>query len=103
MSADDDGGVGVRKQLCTGQQVVCRCGEGVFVSLPVHRLAHELLGCRVGNGSNCHVGCGESVGVIEWAGDAEVGEVDIRVVCVEVSDQDVGRFDVAMEQPLLWA
>ena len=78
-----------------------RGGERVLVGSPVHRLAHELFGCGVGDGADGHVGRGEAAGVVEWSGDAEVGEEDAGVIGVEVGDHDVGGLDVAVQQTLL--
>ena len=84
-----------------GQQVVGRGGERVLVGSPVHRFAHELLWRGVGDGADGHVGRGDAAGVIEWSGDAEVGEEDARVIGVEVGDDDVGGLDVSVQQALL--
>ena len=37
VAADDNGRIGVRKQLCAGQQVVGGRSKGVLVSSTVHR------------------------------------------------------------------
>ena len=64
-------------------------------------LAHELFGGRVGHGADGHVGRGDAAGVIEWSGDAEVGEEHTGVIGIEVGDDDVGGLDVAVQQTFL--
>ena len=51
VAADDDGGIGVREQLRTGQQVVGGGREGVLVGAPVDVVAGELFGGSVRDGS----------------------------------------------------
>jgi hypothetical protein len=45
-----------------------------------------------------HVGCGQTADVTELSGDAEIGEQDPAFPCGWLTKQDVGGFDVAMQQ-----
>ena len=46
VAADDDGGIGVREQLRTGQQVVGGGHEGLLVGAAVDVQPHELFGAE---------------------------------------------------------
>jgi hypothetical protein len=51
-----------------------------------------------GDGAHGHVGGGQPADVVEVAGDAEVGQQDSTRTRVRDGEQDVGRFDVAVQQ-----
>jgi hypothetical protein len=61
-----------------------------YVSLPVWQ-----------HGAHGHVGGGQPADVVEVAGDAEVGQQDSTRTRVRGGEQDVGRFDVAVQQAAL--
>ena len=98
MPADDDGRVGVRKQLCAGQQVVGRRRQGILVGSTVHCLAHELFWGGIGDRADGHVGGGNADGVIKWSGDTEISEEDAGFIALHVGYDDVGRLDVPVQQ-----
>ena len=53
----------------------------------------------VGESAQSEICSGEPGRVVEGAGDAEVGEVGAAVAdAVGLSDQDVGRFDITVQQ-----
>ena len=79
VAADHDGGIGVSKRWCPGQEVIGGGGQGVLVGPAVDVLAHELFGCGVGDGAHRHVGGGQSAGVVKGSGNAEVGQEDSLV------------------------
>ena len=101
VAADHHGGLGISKRRGPGQEVVGGCGQGVLVGAAVDVLAHQLLGGGVVNGADCHVRGGQSADVIDRAGNAEVGQEDSPLVLVVyVGEQDVGGFNVAVQQAL---
>ena len=80
-----------------GQQVERGTSEGVLVGPSVQIGALELLGRAVGGGTHRHVRCGQPADLTKLARDAEVCEQDASSG-VGVTQQDVGRFDVTMQQ-----
>ncbi|ODQ94444.1 hypothetical protein BHQ17_08960 [Mycolicibacterium holsaticum] len=69
-----------------------------MVSSPIHLLAHQLFGGCVCDRAHGHVGSGDTTGVFKWSRDPEVREKDIGFVVIEVGNDDVGWFDVAVQQ-----
>jgi hypothetical protein len=100
MSAYHEDWIGVWEQLHARQQVVGGGGEGVLISSPVQVLAHELFGRGVGDSAHGHVGSSDAARVIQWAGNTEVGERNLFIIAVEISDDDVGGLDVSVQQAL---
>ncbi len=98
--ADDDRRVGVLERRHPGEQVIGRRGQRVLVGVTVYVVALELFGCGVGHRADRHVGSGQPAGLTHPPGDAEVGEHDPVVTGVGEAQQDVGRFDVAVQQAL---
>jgi hypothetical protein len=101
--ADESDGVVLRFEWgCASEEVVGRGGQRILVGAAVEFLAHELLGCGVGESAQGSVRRGESVGVGgvgKWSGDAEVGEVHPAAPgAVGIRQHDVGGFDVAVHQ-----
>ena len=86
------------RKLRTGEQVIGGGCQGVLVSTTVDVLTHQLLWGRVGHRPNGHIGRGESADVVNIAGDPEVGQQNSPRTRVRTGEQDVGRFDVAMQQ-----
>ncbi|ODQ84668.1 hypothetical protein BHQ17_26475 [Mycolicibacterium holsaticum] len=82
MTTDDDGRVGVREDLRSGQQVVGRRGQRVLVGPTVQRIAHQLFGCRIGDRADGHVGRGDAARIVERAGDPKVGKKDLGIACL---------------------
>jgi hypothetical protein len=72
VAADDDGGIGVREELRSREEVIGGRGQGVLISTTIDVLAHQLLGRGVGHGAHGHVGGGEPADVVDVASDAEV-------------------------------
>ena len=83
------------------QQVKCSSSQGVLVSAPVDGLAHQLLGRGVANRSQRHIGGRKAADAFEFASNPEVGQQDSSPVQVGGSNQDVGRFDVTVQQTAL--
>ena len=98
--ADHDRRVGVLERRHPGEQVVGGGGQRVLVCMPVDALALELFGRGVGDRADRHVGSGQRAGLPDPARDAEVGEHDPRVTGLGPAEQDVGGFDVPMQQAL---
>ena len=99
MGADDGDGVGVGEECCASEELVGGGGQGVLVGSAVEGVTGELLGGGVGEGADGEAGGGETGGVVEGPGNAEVGEVDAALaVGVGLTKQDVGGFDVAVQQ-----
>ena len=72
-------------------------GQRVLVGAAVDVLPHQLLGRRVGDGSDGHVGGGQTADVVDGLGDAEVGQQDSPLcVIVDVGEHDFGGLDVAV-------
>jgi hypothetical protein len=76
-----------------------------LIGAAVELFSHELLGCRVCDGTNRHVGGRQAADVINRAGYTEVGEKDSSFVIfiVGVCQHDVGWLNVAVQRPRLWA
>ena len=91
----------MREQLRPGQQVINGRRERVLIGSTIDWLTHELLGGGIGDRADGHVGGGDAAGVIEWSGDAEVGDEHAGVVRIEVGNNDVGGLDVAVKKAFL--
>ena len=101
VTADRRDGVGDRKQWCPGQEVVGGRGQSVLVGAPIKDVAIELLRRGVRHCSQRHVRRGHPGGVSQLAGDAEITEEHPGVPAgVRRADENVRRFDVAMQQSL---
>jgi hypothetical protein len=81
--------------------VKCGAGQRILVGTPVDRLAHQLLGRRIGHRAYRHVGPGQPGGVINAPRDAEIGQEDPLRLPIGVGQQDVGRLDIAVQQPAM--
>lgn len=87
---------GARERDRTGQQLVERAAEGVHIGAVIDGAAAQLLGGRVREGRRESAAFG---GVMCGPGDAEIADQHaIRTVGVG-GEQDVRRFQVAMQQP----
>ena len=84
-----------------GQEVKRRAGQRVLVRAPIDRLPHQLFGRGVRHRAHGHVRGRQPRGVIDAAGDAEVGQINPPRVRIGILQQDVGRFDIAVQQPAL--
>ena len=78
-----------------------RGSQRVLIRPTVERPAEELLGGHVVDGPHCDVGVGEVAGVVDSAGDPEVGQQHPSPVAIGCGDEDVLGFDVTMEQTAL--
>ncbi len=85
-----------------GEQFVENAAQRVDVDAVVQSAGLDLLRCGVGEGGEHVAGTGELAGLIHCLGDTEVGEQHALGLfgIVAVGEQDVGRFDVAMPQPV---
>ena len=79
-----------------GEQLIHDHPERVQVAAPIGDMALGLLRAEVGSRPDHRSGAGELFGVVEGAGDAEVGDLHGAVG----GEQDVRRLDVAMHQTL---
>ncbi len=100
MFGDDSRRTGVIVGLRPGEQVKSGARQCILISSRVDRLTHQLLGRGIGNRPDGDVGRGQSR-VVDTARDPEVGQKHPLRLQPRVSDQDVGRFDVPMQQPTL--
>ncbi|MDX2644123.1 hypothetical protein PV341_11135, partial [Streptomyces sp. PA03-1a] len=83
-----------------GEQLVEQAPQRVLVGARVHRRAVDLLRREVGGRPHGHPGRGQpGRRVGDDLGDAEVEDLDLAVS----RDHHVGRFDVAVDQPLRMA
>ena len=81
------------------EQLVGRRRQRVLIGPAVDVLVgSELLGRRIGNRADRHVRAGERTDLADAAGNTEVRQQDSLVIGVRIGDQDVGRFDVAVQQ-----
>ena len=97
--ADHHGGIGIDIRLRAGQQVKRGAGQRILIGAPVDRLTLQLFGRRVGRGAHRHVGRGQPRRIVDAPRDAEIGEKDSARLPVGVAQQDVGRLDIAVQQP----
>ena len=81
----------------SAEQVVGGRRERVLVGPAVHRGIGQLLGCRVVDRSHGHVGAGQPAGLVHRPGDPEIRQQDPPPR--PAGEQDVGWFDVAVQQP----
>ncbi len=94
---DDRLGRGPGEWRFAGHHLVEHAAERVDVGAAVEvGLAAGLLGTHVGRGADGEPGLGERAGILGGPGDAEVGHQRVPLV-----DQDVGRLDVAVDDPPL--
>ncbi len=101
MAANDDGGVGMCEKLRTREQVVGRSCQRVEVCATVNLFAHQLFWSSVGDGADSHVGCSDTAAVIEWSRDSKICQKDVLLIGSQIRDDDVGGFDITMQQALL--
>ena len=90
--------VGVGERRGAGEQVKRRRRQRVLVGAAVEVGSDQLLGGRVSDGAHRDVGLGDSADVGELTGNAEVRQQDSVIVLVRVGQQDVGGFDVPVQQ-----
>ena len=99
--ADDGDRVGVLERRRTGQQMKSRCGQGVLVCPPVDVGTRQLFRCGVGNRAHGDIGFGDAADVAKVASYTEVRQQDATFALFGVGEQDVGGFDVAVQQPAI--
>ena len=97
MLADDDDRVGMLIRRRTREKVKRSGGQRVLVGAPVNVRAHQLFGCGVGDRSHGEICGGESADLAALPGYSEVGQQDSSFTVFWLGEQDVGRFDVAMQ------
>jgi hypothetical protein len=85
---------GTGKGGLAGEGFVEEAGERVLIGPPVDVLPLDLLRGDVGGRAQREAGLEAGRLVGEAAGEPEVGQVDVTVVC----DEDVGRLDVAVDE-----
>ena len=73
----------------------------VLVGAGVDVAAHQLFGRRVGDRSHGEVRVGQPADVVVVSGYSEVSQQDSALAVFWVGEQDIGGFDVAMQQPAL--
>lgn len=95
--ADDHRRVGMMKRSRTRQQVVSRAPQRILVGPRIEVRALQLLGRAVGGRAHQHVRRGQAADLTQLAGNAEIGQQD-PPSRVGVTEQDVGGFDVTMQQ-----
>ena len=98
MFGDHHRGIGIDIWRRSGQQVKSGAGQRVLIGAPVERLTLQLLGRRVGHRAHRHVRLGQPRYVIDAASYSEVGQKNSPRLRIQ---QDVGRFDIAVQQPPL--
>lgn len=98
MIADHHCGVRVRERRGAGQKVKRCRSQGVLVCMAVQRLTGELFGGSVGDRAHRHIGGRQSGAVEGVAGNAEVGQQDSPIFLTLVGEQNIGGFDVSMQQ-----
>ena len=101
MVADDDSAVGVVKGRRTRQQVKSRGSQRILIRSAIERLAAELLGGHIADGSYRDVVIGEIGDVVDPAGDAEVGQEHSSPTPIGSGHKYVLGLDVTMEQTVL--
>lgn len=74
MFGDDGRGAGRLVGLGAGEHMKSRAGQRVLIRAPVDRLAHQLLGSGIGDRADREVRGGQTRGVVDRPGDAEVGQ-----------------------------
>ena len=75
--------------------------QRVLIGAPVEIGAHQLLRRSIGHRSHRHIGGGQSADVGQLARYPEVRQQDPSFAVFWLGEQDVGRFDVAMQQTSL--
>ncbi len=98
---DHDSTIGVLEGRRAGQQVKSCGSQRILIRPAVERLAAELLGGHIADGSHRDVVVGEVADVIDPASDAEVGQEHPSPPPIGGGHEDVLGLDVTMEQPLL--
>ena len=83
-----------RERLLSGQALIEHTGQGVDVRTGVNLTGIEPFWCHVGPRADRRAGRGQP-GVVGGACDTEVDEIGVVVLV----HQDVGRFDVPVDQP----
>src|SRR6202040_2589519 len=86
---------GAGERCCAREHPIQRAAQRVDIGAAIDRQAADRLGGGVGDAGHHHSGGGQPGRVVEGPGDAEVGKQDPLVVGGE---QEVGGFDVAVEQ-----
>src|SRR5690348_11849560 len=77
-------------------------GQRILVCAPIGGLTHKLLRGGISNSAQGEICRREAGWVVQWAGDAEVDEVGAPgAVAIRLSQQDVGRFDVAVQESVV--
>ena len=98
MIADHHRRVSIGERYGSGEQVKRGGGQRVLVRMTVQRLTGELFGGSVGDRAHRHIGGGQSATVEGITGNTKVGQQDSSIFLTLVGEQNVGGFDVAMEQ-----
>ena len=101
MLTDDDGRVRILERRRARQQMERGRRQRVLVGPAVQAFTHQLLGRGVGHRAHRHVRCGQTADIVGPACDSEVTQQDSLLTRLGMSEQDVGGFDIAVQQVAL--
>ena len=85
------------RRVCRGEHDPREHAHGIEVGRRGH-LATTLLRRHVSRGADGDIGLGEA-GAVQLQGDPEVGEVGVRPLRPRGREEDIGRLDVAVDDP----
>ncbi|OBH03677.1 hypothetical protein A5696_07250 [Mycobacterium sp. E2699] len=99
--ADNSYRIVVLKRRRTGEKVKRGGSQGILVGAAIDLCTHQLFGRGIGKGADGEIGRRKSADVAEWSCNAEVGQQNSSPAVLGLGEQDVGRFDIPMQQPAL--